>query len=342
MPRAERGVRILCAVTALAFSYGLVPEAAQGADEKAIVMKISLPTINENVHEYAKHLAARVEKDSGGRIKPEVYPASQLGSIPRQIEGTQFGAIQCAIIPPEFFAGIDERFEILAAPGLINSMENGFRTAADPQVLKLMLGLGASKGLYGAALFSALPSYTVSRTAIRHLADLKGKKIRILASEFQTKAFERLGVTPVAMTLGDVLPAVQQGTIDGAVSGIPVFTSMHFQDAAKYVTTTGQPYIFIIVELNRKWHDSLPKDLQQIVDKAAAEESVAINQVSYDFWSNARKEWVAKGGELIDLPPEEQSAMMATMASAAEEVSQEKSDVAAAYKIVADAAKRTR
>jgi len=34
------------------------------------------------------------------------------------------------------------------------------------------------------------------------------------------------------MSLGDVLPGVQQGTIDGAISGITVFNAMHFQDAA--------------------------------------------------------------------------------------------------------------
>jgi hypothetical protein len=47
--------------------------------------------------------------------------ASQLGSIPRQIEGVQFGAIQAAVIPPEFFVGVDERFEVMAAPGLVES-----------------------------------------------------------------------------------------------------------------------------------------------------------------------------------------------------------------------------
>ena len=61
------------------------------------------------------NLAAAVEKESGGRIKGEVYPASQLGPIPRQIEGAQFGAIQCVINPPEFFVGVDERYEVMTA-----------------------------------------------------------------------------------------------------------------------------------------------------------------------------------------------------------------------------------
>ena len=152
-----------------------------------------------------------------------------MGSIPRQIEGTQFGAIQCAIIPPEFFVGVDERFEVMAAPGLVNSMDHGQRLAADPEVHKLMLGLGANKGLHGVALFMNSPSSVIAKAPIRHLADFKGKKIRVLASPFQTQPIARLGATPVAMTLGDVVPAMQQGAIDGAVGGIVVWTPMHFQ-----------------------------------------------------------------------------------------------------------------
>ena len=60
-----------------------------------------------------------VEKDSGGRIRGEVYPASQLGTIPREIEGVQFGAIQGYVGPPEFLVGIDERYEVLCCDSLI-------------------------------------------------------------------------------------------------------------------------------------------------------------------------------------------------------------------------------
>jgi TRAP-type C4-dicarboxylate transport system substrate-binding protein len=103
---------------------------AQAAEEKTYVMKVTTPTINDAPHQVAKNYAAAVEKASGGRIRAEVYPASQLGAIPRQIEGVQFGAIQCAVIPPEFFVGVDERFEVMAAPGLVSSIEQGQRVAA--------------------------------------------------------------------------------------------------------------------------------------------------------------------------------------------------------------------
>src|SRR5436305_6696660 len=132
------------------------------AEEKSYRMKIALPTINDTLHQVAKNYGAALERDSGGRIKAEIYPASQLGPIPRQIEGVQFGAVQATLVPPEYFVGVDERFEIMAAPGLIDSMEHGQRLAADPEVLKLMLGPGAGQGLHGRGLFMAVPRLTTS------------------------------------------------------------------------------------------------------------------------------------------------------------------------------------
>jgi TRAP-type transport system periplasmic protein len=330
------------AVGAAAVFAGILALGPAWGQAQTYVMKITLPTINEQTHQYAKNLAARVAADSGGRIKTEVYPASQLGSIPRQIEGVQFGAIQCAVIPPEFFVGVDERFAILGAPGLVGTMDEARRLSIDPGVHKLMLSLGANKGLYGAALFIATPSDVVSRTPIRHLDDFKSKKLRVLASDFQTLAFAKLGATPVAMSLGDVLPAIQQGTIDGAVSSLTVFTSMSYQDAAKYLTLIGQPYIFLAVEYSAKWRAGLPTDLQQVIDKDAADEAVKIFPIAVQYNDAASKLWTDKGGELISLSPEEHAAMMESMGSVAADVAKKTPELEAAYQTVADAATRIR
>ena len=169
----EFGLRLRAAGVAPAMWLAVMLAPAQAAEDKTYLMKLTFPTINDSLHQFAKNYAAAVTKDSGGRIKTEIYPASQLGSIPRQMEGVQFGAIQCAIIPPDFFVGIDERFELLAAPGLVTSMAHGQRLAADPAVLKLMLGLGSNKGLHGVGLYMATPSAFIAKSAIRHLADFK-------------------------------------------------------------------------------------------------------------------------------------------------------------------------
>jgi TRAP-type C4-dicarboxylate transport system substrate-binding protein len=313
----------------------------QAADDKTYVMKIAIATVGDALHQYAKDYAAAVERDSGGRIKTEIYPGSQLGSTQQQAEGVQFGAIQCQVVPPEFLVGIDERFEVLTAPGLVTSIQAGQRLAADPAVRSLMLGLGADKGLHGVALFMTAPSVVVAVKPIRHLADFKGKKIRIFTSRFQAVAMQRLGAIPKPMTLGEVLPALQDNALDGAVSAMTVISPMNFEKAAKYATETGQPAVFAIVEVSKKWYDSLPADLKEIVDRDGAATAVAINPQVIAINDQARKAWVGGGGELISLPSDEQSTMLKIVANVGDEVSNSKPLLSAAYKIVTEAAQRT-
>jgi TRAP-type transport system periplasmic protein len=310
------------------------------AQQQPYLMKISTPTINDIPNAWLDGYAAMLEKDSGGRIKVQIFPASQLGSIPRQIEGTQFGSIQCVQIPPEFMVGLDPRFQVLAAPGLVDSDAEGQRVAADPAVRKLMLGLGADKGLHGLSIWYATPNVLVSRTPLRDLADFKGKKVRVFASPFQTVAFERLGITPVAMSLGDVLPALQQGAIDGAITGIGPIVKFHMADTAKYVTEINQPGIFIIEEVNQKWYESLPEDLQHIVDSDAAKEDAAIAPIAAKTANEYLQEWKSAGGTLIELSPADHAKMMEALADVGTDVSSKTPTLADAYKVVTEAAKR--
>src|SRR6202011_6420656 len=137
---------------AAALWLALMLAGAQAAEEKTYPMKFTFPTINDSLHQLAKSYAAAVEKNSGGRFKPEIYPASQLGSIPRQIEGVQFGSIQAWMGPPEFLTGVDERYEALSAPGLFTSPDQAVRVISDPAVRDMILGLGANKGLIGVGI----------------------------------------------------------------------------------------------------------------------------------------------------------------------------------------------
>jgi TRAP-type C4-dicarboxylate transport system substrate-binding protein len=113
-------------------------------------------------------------------------------------------------------------------------------------------------------------------------------------------------------------------------------------DAAKFVTQTGQPAIFLIAVVNKKWFEALPKDLQDILEKDAAAQSLAINPYAVEQVKESESSFTSKGGELITLPPAERSQMLKTIASVGPDVSSKNPALAAAYKIVADAAARTR
>jgi len=337
----QSGIRWRTVAIAGAFvlSFLVTDNAARAADDKTYVMKLGLATINDSQHEWCKRFVAMVEKDSKGRIKGQIYPASQLGSIPREIEGVQFGEIQGYIGPPEFLVGVDDRYEVLSAPGLIDGMAQGVRVAGDPQLQKMMFGFGTNKGIHGAALFIAQPSSVIARDAIRHVADFKGKKLRVLAADMEQEMMERLGATPVAMTLGDVLPAIQQGAIDGALAAMTVYTTMHYWDAAKYVTETGQPFIFSMAFLSKKWFDALPKDLQTIVDTDAGKAAAEVNPWEVAFYAKQRQIW-AQHAELISLPADEQAAMMKMLAGVGVDVAKRKPELQQAFDLFAAAAKR--
>jgi TRAP-type C4-dicarboxylate transport system substrate-binding protein len=116
---------------------------------------------------------------------------------------------------------------------------------------------------------------------------------------------------------------------------------MHFADAAKYVTETGQPAVYAIVEISKTWYESLPPDLQKLVDDDAAKEQPAIGPIASDIVNKARKGWTDTGGELISLPADEQADMMKTFSSVGADVSKSKPLLDEAYQIVTAAAKRT-
>jgi TRAP-type C4-dicarboxylate transport system substrate-binding protein len=171
-----------------------------------------------------------------------------------------------------------------------------------------------NKGLIGAAIFPSGLTGFVARTPLRTLADFRGKKVRVLASPFQIEQLTRIGGTGVPMTLGDVLPALQQGTLDGAMSNLPVFTALQYYDSAKYFTETHHSFVTTVTMFSKKWYDGLPADLQSVVMATSEQMREPINTFYKDFTAQQRKAWVAKGGELLSLPAADQAELMQKMA----------------------------
>jgi TRAP-type transport system periplasmic protein len=316
--RARAAVRAGAILVATALAGTFAGSAV--AQDKAMTVKLATATLNDVQHEWMKRFAALLEKSSGGRIRTELYPASQLGSIPRMIEATQLGSIQVWVGPPEFLVGVDQRFELLSAPGVFQNDQHAVKTIADPEFAKAFLAVGAAKGLVGASLFIYAPATVAMRAPIRTLADFKGRKIRVLASPFQTEQMTRLGATGVPLSLGDVLPALQQGTIDGSFTGLPVFTTLQYHEAARYITETGQAYVFCAAMLSKRWFDGLPADLQAQVTAAAKQAETEVLPWALDFVVSQRKVWTDRGGELIALPAADHAEMMAKLATVGDDI----------------------
>ena len=339
----NRKVCMRWVVAAGAVVLSLLPLGGARAQDKTYTMKITLATLNDQIHAFAKNYAAAVEKDSGGRIKTEIYPASQLGAIPRQTEGVQFGAIQCQVVPPEFLVGIDERFEVMAAPGLVRSMAQGQKLAADPQVLKLMLSLGADKGLHGVGLFMVNPAAIASRTAIRDACRLQGQE----DPDFRVEIPKRGVRSPWRDARGDE----SWRRVAGAATGRHRRCG-RFDRRLLGLSLSGCGEIR---DRDRPTGDLRDRRDQQEVVRHAAPRSAANRRSDrgprgrgdqpaggHRSPTNSRKTWTDAGGELIKLPPDEQSSLLELLSSVGADVSKEKPLLSEAYKIVSEAAVRTR
>lgn len=306
------------------------------------VMKLGTATLNDAQHEWMKRFGAMVEKESKGQIKVEIYPLSQLGPIPRMIEQTQFGAIQGWIGPPEFLSGVDMRYEVLSAPGLFKDLAHANRVLQDPKFNSAFQSIGEKRGLKGIGLFISGPAAFVARKPLRTVADLQGMKIRVLAAPLQMEQIRALKATPVPMPLGEVLPALQQGTLDSVMSNIPVFQALKYYSVAKYLLATEHTLIAATTVISKKWYDSLSPELQKVVAESGRKVSEGLYQWSVDDINNGYAAWVKSGGELVRLEPKAQDALMTQLLPLGTQVTSKRPDEKALFDLLQDAAKRTR
>lgn len=309
---------------------------------QANVMKLGTATLNDAQHEWMKRFGAMVEQDSKGRIKVEIYPLSQLGPIPRMIEQTQFGAIQGWVGPPEFLSGVDIRYQVLSAPGLFRDLAHANRVLQDPKFNAAFLALGADKGLKGLGLFISGPAAFVARKPIRNVGDLAGMKIRVLAAPLQMEQIRALKATPVPMALGEVMPALQQGTLDSVMSNIPVFQALKYYSVAKYLLATEHALLTTMTVISKKWYDALPPDLQKLVVDSGRKVSEGLYQWSVDDINNGYAAWVKSGGEIVRLDAKAQQTLMAQLLPLGAEVTSKRADEKALFDLLQDAVRRTR
>src|SRR5438045_8570462 len=102
--RGGRVLRSIACVLATAF--------ATAAAAQSFTMKLAVPTVGDPNHEFIKRYKAAIEKNSGGRIKAELYPGGQLGQNQQMMEGVQLGTIEMFSVPPIFARAVDASFTV--------------------------------------------------------------------------------------------------------------------------------------------------------------------------------------------------------------------------------------
>src|ERR1700751_1075559 len=118
-----------------------------GPTHAQFTMKLSMPTINDVTYEYFKRMKAGIEQRSGGKIKVDIYPSNQLGQLPAVVEGVALGTIEAASSANGFWVSLEPRFQVLDAPGMFDTLEQGFKVLNDPEIRARLATWGADKGV---------------------------------------------------------------------------------------------------------------------------------------------------------------------------------------------------
>jgi len=269
-------------------------------------MKLSTSTSGDALVEWLNTFAKGVNAASGGKIKAEVYPASQLGAIPRTIEGVALGTIEMSFNASGFYEPIEPRFAVLSAPGIFDSPAHGAKVLNDPAIRQRLSTFGATKGVEPLSIFIPSQYVIVSHKPINTLADFKGQKIRVPGSPLQIEPLKRFGASPLSMPFGEVLPALQNRTIDGVWAGTTLFTALKYYDVAKTMTYLPSHWAATVPLVNRNFMKSLGPQLEKIVrDEARKADEHTYVWAAADI-KRSEKIWADNGGKTLHLSGAEQ------------------------------------
>ena len=316
---------------------GLMVVPAKAAD---FTLKYGVVTQGDMQHLYGLQLKEVVEKNTNGRVEVKVFPGAQLGSPQAHIEGLQLGTIEGYANPADFFAGVNSRFGVFSIPYLFKDRDHANRTLADPELRAFILDMAESKGIVGVNVVAQAKSHYFAKNPIRRLADFKGKKLRVNATAAERARMQAFGATAVPMGLPEMITSLQNGVIDGTMSGISIYVNFNLQNVSKTITETNDTLLVSFGGLSKPWLDKLPADLRKtVVDSARSLQPWAIKQ-SNDEKVALRAKWIERGGEIVTLPPEDMVELQKRLKPIGAEITKSDPSLKAFYdKLVATSAK---
>ncbi|MDO8778407.1 MAG: TRAP transporter substrate-binding protein [Burkholderiaceae bacterium] len=326
-------VRSAAAAAALALSFGSV----LAAD---FTMKIGFGTMNDIQHQWGTWMKESVEARSNGRIEVKLYPRNQLGTLSSQIEGVQLGTIEAFTSPADFFVGVDPRFGVFGIPVMFRDMEHAEKTLLDPALNKEILSLGADKGLQVLSVYTFAFANYFGRQPLRSLNDFKGKKLRVNATAGERAKMRQLGATAVPMDLAEVVPALQQGVIDGTQSATAVYVNLKFNEISKVLTESNDTMVVSVAAVSKAFLNKLPADLRQMVVEEGAKLQPRMMTQSRAMDTAMRAKWTEQGGEWARFSADDQNRMRQLLSGIGDEVTKDNPQVNSFYKRILDTSKK--
>lgn len=253
----------LTLATALTFSFCGAAYAADFTFTFAHVLTEDTPNARAAVR-----FKEEVEAKSDGRIEVNIRPAAQLGGDVEIIEQTQMGLVHISIPPTGNLANFNEKMYLFDLPFLLSDNE-AMKRVLDGEVGTELLGTLGGNNLHGIAMWGAgFRHMTNNVRPISGPEDLNGIKMRTLQAPTILSTYRAYGANPTAMAYVEVYNGLQQGVVEGQENPLANINSMRFHEVQKYMTLTGHAYHTYAAVMNKQAWESLPEDLQTVVEEA--------------------------------------------------------------------------
>lgn len=265
-PRLSRGVLWRACAAAL-----VTIGAVSGAAAQEITLKVHhfLPGTSSAQVRLIQPWCDKVARESGNRLKCQIYPAMTLGGTPAQLfDQVRDGVVDVIWTVPTYSAGRFTKAEVFELPFMARTAKGGSQALWDYTQKHATDEFKGTRLIFMHVHDGALFHFTSKQPA--KLEDLKGLKIRS-ATRINAKLLTALGATPVQMPLPSVPEALNKGVIDGAMVPWEGTPAIKLAEIAKYHfdTPASSPRIsntIFAFAMNQAKYDSLPADLKKVID----------------------------------------------------------------------------
>ena len=252
----------------------------------------------------------RVWQESKGQLYVDFRPLSQLGGEKDVINKLSFGAIGGMMSSSVAAANIAPELGIVNLPFVVDTFEKLDTFRNSPELWNTFRDAPAAKGLE-VIDFTGYGSYGWATTRpVTTLEEAKGVNFRIAEAPVNIDTYKAWNLKFAVLPWPDVPQALQTGVIDG-LDHTPIVCNISKKfTIAKYYTELDYAQGLYFHIINKKWLNTLPEELQQLLLKVVREESAAARKRTRQQQQEQIGAAQADGVTFLQLQPADKQKMM--------------------------------
>jgi len=288
----RRGVLAGAAGLAGILASGRAPVFAQTTAKKLVFAHIN--PAPESAAVAFTWMAEEVNKRSKGALDMQFYGATLLSKELEIMNAVKAGNVAIGG-PAGAAATVFPEMGVFLVPYLVRSYDQAYRMFNGAIGDQLDAQFQQKYGLKVLCFFDyGFRHFWNSRRPIVEPKDLRGMKMRVQQAKVFADTINGLGANAVPMAWGEVIPAAQQGVIDGADLPIVNILALKAYEVSKYCSMTFHNYGPTVNVINLGIWNSLSKDEQKLLLEVSREAQARIRHDTESVDS------LAKAKELLE------------------------------------------